>query len=77
VFAQQAKRLDPDHEVSRTDVCSAIRRVATATGARPERLLMVDYQQTAADDGSLPPLSDVFAAFGSWKLARRAASTAS
>ena len=34
---------------------------------------MVDYQQIAADDGELPPLSDVFAAFGSWKRARRAA----
>ncbi len=77
VFAQQAKRSDSDHDVSETDVCSAIRKVATATGARPERLLMVDYQQTAADDGSLPPLSDVFAAFGSWKLARRAAAAPS
>ena len=77
VFAQQAKRSDSDHDVSETDVCSAIRKVATATGARPERLLMVDYQQTAADDRSLPPLSDVFAAFGSWKLARRAAATPS
>ena len=77
VFAQQAKRSDSDHDVSETDVCSAIRKVATATGARPERLLMVDYQQTAADDRSLPPLSDVFAAFGSWKLARRAAASPS
>ena len=34
---------------------------------------MVDYQQQAADDDSLPPLADVFAAYGSWKRARRAA----
>lgn len=77
VFAHQARRSEPGHDVSETDVCSAIRRVATATGARPERLLMVDYHQTAADDRSLPPLSDVFAAFGSWKLARRAAAAPS
>ena len=34
---------------------------------------MVDYQQLASDDESLPALSDVFAAYGSWKRARRAA----
>jgi hypothetical protein len=42
-------------------------------GARPERLLMVDYQQRASDDAELPPLSAVFSAYGSWKRARRAA----
>jgi hypothetical protein len=73
VFAHQAKRSGADATVSEKDVCNAIRRVAELTGARPERLLMVDYQQEAADDVSLPPLSDVFAAFGSWKRARRAA----
>src|SRR5256886_9958269 len=54
-------------------VCEAIRSVADALGARPERLLMVDYQQRASDDDELPPLSAVFAAYGSWKRARRAA----
>jgi hypothetical protein len=34
---------------------------------------MVDYQQRASDDEDLPSLSDVFAAYGSWKRARRAA----
>jgi hypothetical protein len=34
---------------------------------------MVDYQQHASDDPSLPQLADVFAAYGSWKRARRAA----
>ena len=42
-------------------------------GSRPERLLMVDYQQHASGDDSLPTLSDVFSAFGSWKRARREA----
>jgi hypothetical protein len=32
---------------------------------------MVDYQQLAAKDKNLPTLSEVFAAFGSWKRARR------
>jgi hypothetical protein len=54
-------------------VQQAIRDVAEAEGQRPERLLMVDYQQRAADDDGLPTLSDVFAAYGSWKRARRAA----
>ena len=34
---------------------------------------MVDYQQLAVGDPELPPLRDVFAAFGSWKRARRRA----
>ena len=72
VFAQQARdgwgngeRVEPDR------VRQAIRNVAEKTGSRPERLLMVDYQQRAAKDKTLPSLSEVFAAFGSWKRARR------
>jgi hypothetical protein len=34
---------------------------------------MVDYQQRASADPDLPDLSEVFAAFGSWKRARREA----
>ncbi len=55
---------------------AAIRAVAEQLGSRPERLLMVDYQQRASADNSLPGLGDVFAAFGSWKRARREAATA-
>ena len=32
---------------------------------------MVDYQQASVADRDLPPLRDVFAAFGNWKRARR------
>jgi hypothetical protein len=76
VFAHEAKRAGGDSSTSKADVCQAIRDVADEVGARPERLLMVDYQQHASDDDSLPPLSDVFAAYGSWKRARRAAANA-
>ena len=75
VFAHQAKRSGAEGDVSEDAVCAAIRKVAESTGARPERLLMVDYQQQASDDDSLPPLADVFAAYGSWKGARRAAAS--
>lgn len=73
VFAQAAREggSDGDSDVSPDRVREAIRTVAAHTGARPERLLMVDYQQRAAKDTSLPSLRDVFAAFGSWKRARR------
>ena len=72
VFAQQAREgRDDDADVSPDRVRQAIRVVAEKTGSRPERLLMVDYQQRAAQDGDLPSLSEVFAAFGSWKRARR------
>jgi len=73
VFAHEAKRSGGDGTASKEDVCQAIREVAEAVGARPERLLMVDYQQRVSDDESLPGLSNVFAAYGSWKRARRAA----
>ena len=77
VFAHEAKRAGRDQEqgASSKDVRQAIRTVAEDLGARPERLLMVDYQQRASDDASLPELSDVFAAYGSWKRARKAAAT--
>jgi hypothetical protein len=76
VFAHEAKRAGGDSSTSEAEVCQAIREVAEAVGSRPERLLMVDYQQRASDDDSLPSLSDVFAAYGSWKRARRAAANA-
>ena len=74
VFAQQAKHADEGGEhASSEDVRAAIRNVAGRLGFQPERLLMVDYQQEAATDESLPSLTDVFACFGSWKRARREA----
>jgi len=75
VFAHRAKR-DDSETASPEDVCEAIRTVAHELGARPERLLMVDYQQHASADPSLPELGDVFAAYGSWKRARREAAAA-
>jgi hypothetical protein len=74
VFAHRAKRRE-DSEVSPDEIRGAIRAVAEQLGSRPERLLMVDYQQRASTDTSLPGLGDVFAAFGSWKRARREAAT--
>src|SRR4051812_41360212 len=73
VFAHEAKRSGGDQDTSDHEICQAIRGVADRLGARPERLLMVDYQQCASDDNSLPALREVFAAYGSWKRARRAA----
>jgi hypothetical protein len=74
VFAHQAKREEgEDDDASQDEVRAAIRRVAEELGSRPERLLMVDYQQRATSDDTLPALSEVFSAFGSWKRARREA----
>ena len=73
VFAHEAKRDGAEGQFSDDDVCEAIRNVAGQLDVRPERLLMVDYQQRASNDPALPALSDVFAAYGSWKRARRAA----
>jgi hypothetical protein len=72
VFAQQARDAGADRvSVSPDKVRAAIRTVAEKLGSRPERLLMVDYQQRAAQDRNLPSLTEVFTAFGSWKRARR------
>ena len=73
VFAHQAKRDDSDNDVTQDEVREAIRKVAEQLGSRPERLLMVDYQQYASTADDLPTLSEVFSAFGSWKRARREA----
>jgi len=76
VFSRRAKRDGSDVDADAAapaDVLEAIRTVASTRGERPDRLLMVDYQQLAASDPDLPPLRDVFEAFGSWKSARRQA----
>jgi hypothetical protein len=76
VFAHEAKRSGGEGDATKSDVRKAIRQVAEDEGQRPERLLMVDYQQHVTDHDELPSLSDVFAAYGSWKRARRAAADA-
>jgi len=74
VFSRQAKRAGAgDDAAPPKAVLEAIRAVAETHGQRPDRLLMVDYQQEAAINPDLPPLPDVFEAFGSWKAARRKA----
>jgi hypothetical protein len=75
VFAHRAKRQGDGEGASREEVAEAIRQVAEDLGERPERLLMVDYQQRAAQDEDLPALEEVFAAYGSWKRARREATS--
>lgn len=73
VLSRQARRDNTDEVTDEAEVLEAIRRVAEELGTRPERLLMVDYQQRADSDEGLPPLRDVFAHFRSWKHARRVA----
>jgi len=75
VFAREAQRARTGEggDATPDEVVDGIRVVAEQLGSPPERLLMVDYQQRAADDESLPDLTAVFSAFGSWKRARREA----
>lgn len=73
VFSRQARRDEGEERATADEVLAAIVVVAQEVGERPERLLMVDYQQRSATDPELPPLGDVLDAFGSWKRARRAA----
>jgi hypothetical protein len=73
VLSRQARRDDGAEAAEPEVVLRAIRKVAADLGTRPERLLMVDYQQCAERDPGVPPLRDVFAHFASWKRARRLA----
>jgi hypothetical protein len=76
VFSRRAKRGDGDDGAETATpeaILAAIRSVAESRGERPDRLLMVDYQQMTAVQPDLPPLRDVFEHFGSWKSARRRA----
>lgn len=76
VLSREARRdedADTVAHASEQTVLEAIRSTADALGTRPERLLMVDYQQASDGDSRLPPLRDVFAHFKSWKHARRVA----
>jgi len=75
VFAREARRAGGRSGATPEEVASSIRKVAELLGERPERLLMVDYQQMASADPELPSLSDVFAAYGGWKAARRQAAS--
>src|SRR2546423_8053409 len=77
VFARDAQRGDDDDDhASPDEVREGIRVVARELGSPPERLLVVDYQERAPSDPQLPDLTDVFAAFGTWKRARREAAAA-
>jgi hypothetical protein len=73
VLSRQARRDEATDAATEREVLEAIRKVAGDLGTRPERLLMVDYQQRADTDPAVPPLRDVFAHFKSWKRARRVA----
>ena len=75
VFSRQAKREGEATTFSRAEVLEGIREAARQLGEPPERLLMVDYQQIAAEDPAFPPLRDVFATYGGWKAARRKAAS--
>jgi len=72
VFAHRARRNDKD-PASAEEVCEAIRNVGAEPRPRPQRPLDGAYPEQPSPDPSLPELSDVFAAFGSWKRARRQA----
>jgi hypothetical protein len=76
VMAERARHVtaEPDH--SDAEILAGIRTVAGETGVAPERLLMVDYQQYATRDSTLPQLHEILGVFGSWKRARREAADA-
>lgn len=76
LFSRRAKRDETAPASSPEQVLAAIRSVASDRGERPEKLLMVDYQQIAVVEPDLPSLHDVLAAFGNWKSARRRAAEA-
>ena len=75
VMAERARHVSTEPDHSEDEICAAIRAVAHDTSVPPERLLMVDYQQHAIRDDSLPQLHEILGLFGSWKRARREAAS--
>jgi hypothetical protein len=74
VVANAARREDGE-VLDRERVLGALQEVAGDVGCPLDRLRMLDYQEEAARDGTLPRLADVIATFGGWKRARREAVT--
>ena len=80
VMANRARRAAAHAQPTSEDrerVIAGLRAAAETLGTKPERLVMLDYQQAAAADAGLPPLADVLGAFGNWKEARRRAAAGS
>jgi hypothetical protein len=73
VMAERARHVTAEPEHTEDEIRAGIRLVARDTSVPPERLLMVDYQQYAIRDRSLPQLHEILGTFGSWKRARREA----
>jgi hypothetical protein len=71
LIANEARRAKGgDSEVDRARASAAIVYVASRLGVSPDRLTLTVYREQLPSEKSLPSVSQVVQAFGSWKRAQ-------
>src|SRR4051794_35545658 len=68
--ARRAETVDGDDDVVRARASAAIVYVASRMGVSPDRLTLTVYREQLPSEKSLPSVSQVVQAFGSWKRAQ-------
>jgi hypothetical protein len=74
LIANEARRGEREStDVDRSRAAAAILYSASALGVPPDRLTLTAYRERLWSADSLPEVSEIVQAFGSWKLAQAAA----
>jgi hypothetical protein len=71
LIANEARRSDVDGtEIDRARASAALVYVASRLGVSPDRLTLTVYREQLPGERSLPSVSQIVQAFGSWKRAQ-------
>ena len=74
LIANEARRAESsngaDDDVGRARASAAIVYVASRMGVSPDRLTLTVYREQLPREDSLPTVTDIIQAFGSWKVAQ-------
>ena len=68
--ARQANDQGKDGDVDRARASAALVYVASRLGVSPDRLTLTVYREQLPNEKSLPNVTDIVSAFGSWKHAQ-------
>lgn len=73
LIANEARRAEShgvDDDVGRARASAALVYVASRIGVSPDRLTLTVYREQLPREDSLPTVTDIIQAFGSWKVAQ-------
>ena len=73
LIANEARRAEShgvDDDVGRARASAALVYVASRIGVSPDRLTLTVYREQLPHEDSLPTVTDIIQAFGSWKVAQ-------